>query len=391
MTQDGKSGSAGRTGEFSRVAIVGAATLKGREVAEVLSDRNFPALEVKLLDDEESLGQLEAVGDEMSFVQAASRDQFANIDIVFFASDAQFTRRTWQHAREVGALIVDLSYALEQEPGAQVRSPWVEQELSSELVFGSEESIQVVAHPAATTLALLLTRLGKKFPIEVAVANVFEPASELGRKGMDELHQQTVNLLSFQPIPKGVFDTQVAFNMLPRYGKDSRHSLQATEQRILDHYRQVTKRALSGREAVQHTIVADRSTARSARIDDSGSAAGPQPKGGAAMPSLALYQAPIFHSHVLSVFIELQRDVTEAEVAQVLAGEHVAIIGLEDEPPANVAAAGENEIQLAIRHDAARRDAVWLWAAADNLKLSSLTAVACAETALALKPKGRIQ
>jgi aspartate-semialdehyde dehydrogenase len=47
-----------------RVAIVGAASLMGKEIAEVLRDRNFPAVDIRLLDDEESLGQLEAVGDE---------------------------------------------------------------------------------------------------------------------------------------------------------------------------------------------------------------------------------------------------------------------------------------------------------------------------------------
>ena len=46
-----------------RVAIVGAASLRGKEVAEVLNDRNFPAVDVKLLDDDESLGQLETMGD----------------------------------------------------------------------------------------------------------------------------------------------------------------------------------------------------------------------------------------------------------------------------------------------------------------------------------------
>ena len=45
---------------------------------------------------------------------------------------------------------------------------------------------------------------------------MFEPASEHGQRGMDELHQQTVNLLSFQPLPKDVFDAQVAFNMVAR-------------------------------------------------------------------------------------------------------------------------------------------------------------------------------
>src|SRR5258708_33635120 len=59
---------------FYRVAIVGAASLKGKEVAEVLEQRNFPSTEVKLLDDDETLGQLEALKDEITFIQAIRVD-----------------------------------------------------------------------------------------------------------------------------------------------------------------------------------------------------------------------------------------------------------------------------------------------------------------------------
>ena len=64
------------------------------------------------------------------------------------------------------------------------------------------------------------------------VATVFEPASEHGQKGMDELHEQTVNLLSFQPLPKKVFDTQVAFNMVARYGEQCAPALATIERAI---------------------------------------------------------------------------------------------------------------------------------------------------------------
>lgn len=387
MTGNGKIIDISSAGQFSRVAIVGAATLKGRELADVLTEQKFPALEVKLLDDEESLGQLEAVGDEINFVQAVSREQFTGLDVAFFASDAEFTARSWHYAREAGALVVDLSYALEDEPGAQVRSPWVDEELGTKPGFAADEAIHIVAHPAAITLALLLARLAGP-GVEFAVANVFEPASEQGRKGMDELHQQTVNLLSFQPMPKSVFDSQVAFNMLPRFGKESAHNLEATERRILNHYRQITRTPPRGREAVQHSVVAGQS---GARINDSGSAAASQAQNSTVVPSLALYQAPIFHSHVVSLFVELSRELTELDIAQALEGEHVMLIGTEDEPPSNVSAAGENKIQLAFHRDAARPKAVWLWAAIDNLKVMALNAVACAQTAIATKPKGRIQ
>ncbi|MGC2197984.1 MAG: hypothetical protein WA628_25155, partial [Terriglobales bacterium] len=109
-----------------RVAIVGAASLRGKEVAEVLNDRNFPAVDVKLLDDDEALGQLETMGDEVTFIQRVRTEQFDHLDFTFFASDQNSTRKNWKTARDAGSAIVDLSYALEDEPTAAVRSPWIE-------------------------------------------------------------------------------------------------------------------------------------------------------------------------------------------------------------------------------------------------------------------------
>ncbi len=53
---------------------------------------------------------------------------------------------------------------------------------------------------------------------------------------MDELHEQTVNLLSFQQLPKAVFDAQVAFNLIDRYGEKSLSPLNVIESRIQRHF-----------------------------------------------------------------------------------------------------------------------------------------------------------
>ena len=98
---------------FYRVAIVGAGTLKGKELAEVLPETAFPAFDVRLLDDDESLGQLEAVGDEATFVQSVKAENFEHVDFVFFASEESFTRKHWRLAKDAGSMIVDLSYGLE--------------------------------------------------------------------------------------------------------------------------------------------------------------------------------------------------------------------------------------------------------------------------------------
>jgi aspartate-semialdehyde dehydrogenase len=342
------------TQNLFRVAIVGAATLKGKELKDVLEERNFPAADIKLLDDDESLGQLERVQDEVALVQPVGRDELANMDFTFFASDQEFTRRNWKLAREAGSAIVDMSYALENEPNVPVSAPWIERELGQPMQFTLESSAIATAHPAAVVLALLLLRAGKAGPMRTAAASVFEPVSEQGRRGMDELHEQTINLLSFQQLPTGVFDSQVAFNMIDRYGKTSPHALEATQHRVTDHLRRLL--------GVNATL-----------------------------PAITLLQAPVFHAHTFSIYIEMERGVAASDLTRALSGEHVQMARAAEDSPSNVNVAGKDEIMVAVRRDSVHETGFWLWAAVDNLRLSALTAADCATALASVRPHGKVQ
>ncbi len=119
----------GHWGGMFRVAIVGAATLKGRELKEVLSDRNFPANDIRLLDDEESLGQLQAVGEEPTFIQSVLPEHLETSTSPSSppTKPSPAIPGTW--LASAGSDIIDLSYALEDRPDALLRAPWVEREL----------------------------------------------------------------------------------------------------------------------------------------------------------------------------------------------------------------------------------------------------------------------
>jgi len=344
--------------EVYRVAIVGASTLKGKELKELLEDRNFPAVDIKLLDDEELLGQLDSVGDEATFLQRVLPENLQGAEIVFFASDAAFTRKNWNLAKKTGALVVDLSYALEAEPEGAVRAPWIERELAqSEGVHPPaqlDSTLAVVAHPAAVVLALLLLRARQAGTLRQAVCTAFEPASEQGRRGLDELHGQTVNLLSFQQMPTEVFGAQLAFNMLARYGEKAAPPLESVERRVLAHLEKITE-------------------------------------GRAVLPALALAQAPIFHGHVFSLYLEFDPAVTAGDLTRVLEGDHLSIAPVGKGSVSNVSAAGQDEVLVEIRRDAGHERGLWVWAAADNLRIAALTAVDCAAALARMRSKGRVQ
>ncbi len=343
-----------KLGSLFRVAIVGAASLKGKELKEVLEERNFPAVDIRLLDDSESLGQLDSVQDEVAFVQPVGHDQLENIDFTFFACDEEFTRANWKLARETGSAVVDLSYGLEQESSVPVCAPWIERELGQQAQFDLESTGLIIAHPAAIVLALLMLRAQKTGPIRYATATVFEPVSEQGRRGMDELHEQTINLLSFQQMPTAVFDSQVAFNLTGRYGKASSRQLETIERRIGSHLRQMVE-------------------------------------GRVPLPSLTLLQAPVFHGYTFSLYIELEKNVSTGDFSQAMSGEHIELAHTAEDFPSNVNVAGKDNILLSVRRDTFHANGFWLWAAADNLRLAAITAVDCASALAAVRPHGKVQ
>jgi aspartate-semialdehyde dehydrogenase len=323
-------------------------------VKDVLSERSFPSGDVKLLDDEESLGQVEAVGDEPTYIQQVTPEHLENVDFTFYSSDEAFTARTWRLARDAGSEIIDLSYALDGEKGATLRAPLVERELGIRQKVELETAPVVVAHPAAAVLAILFARVRKIREIRSAVATVCEPASEYGKRGMDELHDQTVNLLSFQQMPMNVFGTQVAFNLGSGYGENTKPSMRATELRILNHYSRITNGKLP-------------------------------------LPSLMLLHAPVFHAHTFSIYIDLASPFDQNELQAALSGEHVQITHSQDEEPSNVNVAGAEDILVSVRPDLQRDTGLWLWAAADNLRVLATMAVNCAEEMVATRPRGQVQ
>lgn len=339
-----------------KIAIVAASSLLSRELKDVLSESPLAASNFVLLDEGETQGQLEQVGDEVTFIQAINAEAFDRADFTFFCGSEALTRRYWQQALRSGSTVLDLSGALDQETGVLIRAPWLGTEAAAVDLF---TPAIVPAHPAVIAIALLLDRLQQSAPIHFAAATVLEPASEFGRIAMDELHQQTVNLLNFQPVPRGIFDAQVAFNLLGGMGEDATVSLPQVEARIRRHYEALT---------------------------------------GGRGPSLAVQvvHAPVFHGHTFSILVELERPVEIVALEEALTGEHIELVLEDTDSPSNLAATGQNDVLVRLRPELVGRNSnqtsrLWLWAAADNLRLNAQNAVQCALDLRRLRPQGTVQ
>src|SRR4029077_7933573 len=104
--------------------IVGASTLLGKELIDELNNSETK-WDLRLVDADDSGGQLIAGGDEALVVQPMTPDVFDGRDVAFFADSEPTTRAHWREAQMAKADVVDLTGALEREQGALVRSPWI--------------------------------------------------------------------------------------------------------------------------------------------------------------------------------------------------------------------------------------------------------------------------
>ena len=339
-----------------KIAIVGASTLLGRELKEALSDSPLAGASFSLLDENEALGQLDQVGDEVTFVQAIEPDAFDHVDFTFFCGAEDLTRKHWKDALRAGSTVLDLSGALDQESGVLVRAPWVAREEVNADLF---TPAIVPAHPAALALALVAERLQETAAVRSVAATLLVPASEFGRAAMDELHQQTVNLLSFQALPRAAYDAQVAFNLLSGLGESAMTRLSAVETRVRRHFH-----ALSGNRWQQ--------------------------------VALQVIHAPVFHGHTFAIAVELERALEISALEETFNGDHLDLVLEDTDSPSNLAATGQNDVLVRLRPEPTLRNPsetsrLWIWAASDNLRMFALNAVECAMELRKLRPQGTVQ
>jgi aspartate-semialdehyde dehydrogenase len=334
------------------IALVGGETLLGREVRDVFSESSLGAQLRLVAATEEDTGTLTSIAGEAAFLAKLAPEAVEDAAVVILAGTPE-SSRTALDAHPPG-LIIDLTGVLEDDPDARVRAPLAEDPDQAAGYIGADGGPQVVAHPAAIALACILRKLHQTWPIQRSVVQIFQPASEQGRAGVEELQQQTVNLLSFAPLPKQIFDAQVAWAMLAQLGGEAQVRLGDIEERIERHLA-----SLLGASSL-----------------DDGEDSVP-------MPSLRLIHAPVFHGYSFSLWVEFQDSPSAADMEDVLRDAPFDLRPADLEPPNNVSVAGQSGIAVgAIAADRNNGNAVWIWAAADNLRLVADNAMSIARERL---------
>lgn len=322
-----------------RIAIVGGETLISRDILELFSALN-PQPAVDLISGEPDNPKIARDDEgEAIVLRPMSAENLASAQAVILNGTPESSRRALDLTASKATPLIDLTGVLEDRVNARLRAPLLERTGPA-----AEQNIHVVAHPAAVALALFYRRLFARWPIRHSVVEAFEPASERGQSGLHELQAQTVNLLSFKPIPKDVFDAQVGFNLLPAFGPEAASRLSDIE------------------------ICIDRHLATLLLISS-----------GAPMPSLRVVHAPVFHGYSFSVWVEFETAPPVEELEQALASAQIEVRTADEEPPNNAGAAGQSGLTAGnIRPDRNNPRAFWFWLVADNVRTFAETAVAVA-------------
>jgi len=336
-------------GSSLRIAVVGASSLRGKELKQVLEDRAFPANDTILLDESVMAGTLTEAAGEPTFIRALEEDSFEGSHFAFFAGSHFDAERNWPVAQRAGATVIDLTGAVSDSGRAGMWIPSLDRMLPPQRASGANGATHPSPHfspPTPVVIACTLAAGLGKFSPQRLVVMFFPPVSERDQAGIEELESQTASLLSFRPIEQAVFDAQVAFNLLLGYGEGSKPRLEDV-------------RAGIARDAVCYLA------------------------GRAPVPAIQLVQAPVFYGYAFAAYAEFAEPQPPEGLEAALADLGVRFTPPGGGAPTNISVAGESEIHIGrIEPDPTIRSGMWLWGAADNLRLAATNAVRIAEELL---------
>ena len=320
------------------IAIVGSSSPVGKELKELIQESGLPVGNVKLTDTEEYAGLLQEFAGQIQITQVISPSAFENVDIAFFTCSPEIMRAF----AASGAAIPEVSIDLTQT--GREGTLFLNGLTSLSLISPIRDTAYFISpHPSVIVLARILSGLHRRFAVKSVSVTILEPASERGAAAIDELQEQTVRLLNFQPAGSKLFKGQIAFNILSE-----------TE-------------VANGTESLIRSQLA-------AILGNS-----------IPSPSLMVHQAPVFHSESFSMFVEFSKAAapTADELRSCLADAGGGIIVNENPEagPSPVSVVGSDKVHIGrIVRDPGDASKYGFWIAADNLRIAASNALGIAES-----------
>jgi len=326
------------------IAVVGATGAVGETMLSILHERKFPAETVIALASERSAGSEVAFGNGKLTVQDLASFDPSSIDIALFSAGGDISREYAPKFAEKGVVVIDNSSAFRQDDDI----PLVVSEVNPDAL--KQRPRGIIANPNCSTMQMLvaLAPLHRKYGIERINVATYQSVSGGGRSAMEELGQQTAQLLNFKDITPEKFPVQIAFNLIPHIDSFLDNGFTREEMKLVWETRKIL-----GDDAIQVNPTAVR--------------------------------VPVFYGHSEAVNIETRDKVTAAAARELLAAspgiEVVDALEAGGYPTPVTHASGKDAVFVGrIREDISHPRGLNLWIVSDNIrKGAALNAVQLAE------------
>ena len=329
------------------VAIAGATGNVGREIIQILEDRDFPIDKLYLLASSRSKGQkIDFKGDEIVVEDLAEFD-FSKVHIGLFSPGGKVSAEFAPKAAKAGCLVIDNTSYFRMHENVPLIVPEVNAS-SLEEFFNDDDRSNIIANPNCSTIQMVvaLKPLHDESIINRVVVSTYQSVSGAGKEAMDELFNQTQNVYTNKNIEKNKFTKQIAFNVIPHIDSFVDNGNTKEEEKMINE----TKKILDEGIKVSATC---------ARV-------------------------PVFISHAESINVEFDSPLSDEKASDLLKNfDGVSVIDYrKDEGYVTpVEAAGEDKVYVSrIRNDDSVDNGLNIWVVSDNLrKGAALNAVQIAE------------
>ena len=329
------------------LAIAGATGNVGREIIQILEDKNFPVDQLFLLASSRSKGQTIEFRGEQLIVEDLAEFDFSKAHLGLFSPGGKISAEYAPKAAKAGCLVIDNTSYFRMKNDVPLIVPEVN---ASDLedFFNNEERSNIIANPNCSTIQMVvaLKPLHDQAIINRVVVSTYQSVSGAGKDAMDELFNQTQNIYANKNIEKNKFTKQIAFNVIPHIDTFVDNGNTKEEEKMINE----TKKILDEGIKVSATCV----------------------------------RVPVFISHAESINVEFDSPLSDQEASKLLKEfDGVSVIDFrKDEGYVTpVEAAGEDKVYVSrIRNDTSLDNGLNLWVVADNLrKGAALNAVQIAE------------
>ena len=200
-----------------RVAVVGATGNVGREILNILAERQFPADEVAAVASARSTGDEVDFGESGETLKVKNLDHFdfSGWDMALFAAGSETSKLHVPRAAAAGCTVIDNSSLYRMDPDV----PLIVPEVNPEAIAGYVKR-NIIANPNCSTaqLVVALKPLHDAARIKRVVVATYQSVSGAGKAGMDELFEQSRNIFVGDTNEPSKFPKQIAFNVIPQCG-----------------------------------------------------------------------------------------------------------------------------------------------------------------------------